>query len=90
MEYQYPIDYTWSTDEIVQVINFFEKVELAYETGVSKEQIMESYRAFKKIVPSIAEEKRLFAEFEDVSNYSSYKVVQAMKNAEDNTKIRMR
>ena len=23
MEYQYPVDYTWSTDEIVDVIAFF-------------------------------------------------------------------
>ena len=31
MEYQYPVDYTWTTDEIVDVIHFFEVVEKAYE-----------------------------------------------------------
>lgn len=89
MEYQYPIDYTWTTDEIVKVIYFFEKIEQAYEGGVQKEVLMEAYRGFKQVVPSIAEEKRLFAEFQEVSNYSGYHVVKQMKETEENKKIKM-
>ena len=34
LEYQYPIDHNWSTDEIIDVIRFFEKIVQAYEKGV--------------------------------------------------------
>lgn len=44
---------------------------------------MESYRAFKKIVPSIGEEKRLGREFEEVSGYSLYRATQAAKQKEE-------
>ncbi|SEN31526.1 Uncharacterized protein YktA, UPF0223 family [Mesobacillus persicus] len=90
MEYQYPIDYTWKTDEIVDVIRFFENVELAYEKGVSREGLMAAYRRFKEIVPSKSEEKQLFKEFEEESGYSSYRTVKAAKDAGDGEKIKMK
>ena len=55
MEYQYPIDYRWSTEEIVDVIKFFEAIESAYEKGIEREEVMKAYRRFKEIVPSKAE-----------------------------------
>lgn len=57
MEYQYPIDYHWSTEEIVDVIKFFEHIEAAYERGIERDVLMASYRRFKEIVPSKSEEK---------------------------------
>ena len=36
---------------------------------------MEAYRQFKKVVPSKAEEKTLFKEFEEASSYASYPIV---------------
>ena len=48
-------------------------------TGVKREEIMEAYREFKEIVPSKAEEKTLFKEFEEASGYSSYHIVKAAK-----------
>jgi uncharacterized protein YktA (UPF0223 family) len=36
LEYQYPIDYHWTTDEIVDVIKFYEAVERAYEKGIDR------------------------------------------------------
>lgn len=41
---------------------------------------MNHYKRFKEIVPGKAEEKQLFKEFEEKSNYNSYKVVQEVKN----------
>ncbi len=33
MEYQYPMNEDWTTEEAVDVIAFFQQVELAYEKG---------------------------------------------------------
>ena len=44
---------------------------------------MEAYRAFKKVVPSIGEEKRLGREFEEVSGYSLYRATQTAKQKKE-------
>jgi len=90
MEYQYPIDYNWSTDEIVDVIKFFEAVEKAYEKGIERDKIMMAYRRFKEIVPSIAEEKSITAEFEEISGYSSYRTIKKAKEASAGERILMK
>ncbi|WP_338753843.1 UPF0223 family protein [Bacillus sp. FJAT-52991] len=90
MEYSYPFSTDWTTEEVVDVIKFFEAIENAYEKGIDKEELMTAYRRFKEIVPSKAEEKKLCNEFEDVSGYSSYHAVQKMKAAEDGERIKMK
>jgi len=89
MEYQYPIDHDWSTDEIIDVIRFFEMIEQAYEKGVNRENLLEVYRRFKEIVPSKAQEKKLCAEFEEVSGYSSYRTIKKGKESDSDSIIRM-
>ncbi|MBB6443690.1 UPF0223 family protein [Bacillus benzoevorans] len=89
MEYQYPIDYDWSTDEIIEVIHFFEAVERAYEKGIERDQMLAVYRRFKGIVPSKAEEKKLCGEFEKMSGYSSYQTMKKVKESESGKIIRM-
>ncbi len=84
LDYQYPISYDWNTDEVVDVITFFECVEKAYEKGISREKIMQAYKRFKEIVPSKSEEKQVCGEFEETSGYSAYRVIQKAKN---NTEI---
>lgn len=84
MNYQYPIDETWSTEEIIDVINFFSLVEKAYEKRVNSSDFIIAYKRFKQIVPSKSEEKRIFSEFEKASGYSSYHVVKKAKEQEDN------
>ena len=79
MEYSYPLRNDWTTDEIIAVMNFYELIEKAYEKGVFREEVMNAYQAFKVIVPSKAEEKTLFGEFEDASGYSSYHIVKASR-----------
>lgn len=87
MEYSYPIQVDWTTEEIIDATNFFTLIEEAYETGVSSEKVKNAYKRFKEIVPSKSEEKTLFREFEQSSKYKSYPIVkEALATAED-TKI---
>lgn len=87
MNYSYPIEETWTKDEIVNVIHFFEMVEKAYETGVKAERVLQAYNRFKQIVPSKSEEKTYFRQFEKDAGYPCYKVVQKAKAAGENEKI---
>lgn len=89
MSYSYPFSTEWSTDEIVQVVQFFEAIELAYEKGIKREMLLERYRKFKEVVPSMAEEKSLFREFEKESGYASYPAVKQMKEKEDGALIKL-
>ncbi|MCM3123466.1 UPF0223 family protein [Mesobacillus sp. AQ2] len=89
MEYQYPIDYTWSTDEIVDVIHFYECIEKAHEKGIDRDTLLQAYRRFKEIVPGKAEEKTLFNEFEEVSGYVSYQAVKEIKQTGTGEKIKV-
>ena len=89
LEYQYPIDHNWSTDEMIDVIRFFEKVEQAYEKGIDRDILLTLYNRFKEIVPSKAQEKTLCAEFEEVSGYSSYRTIKKARDANSGSIIRM-
>lgn len=89
MEYQYPLAYDWSTDEIVDAIRFYEAVEQAYERGIKREALMNAYRRFKEIVPSKAEEKKLCGEFEEMSTYSCYRAIQRAKDMDDSAIVKM-
>lgn len=88
MEYSYPFSLDWTTEEIVDVVQFFEAIEKAYEKGIKREELLKRYRRFKEIVPSIAEEKTYFREFEKESGYSSYPIVKLMKEKEDSAIIK--
>ncbi|KSU88049.1 hypothetical protein A2U94_11660 [Bacillus sp. VT 712] len=90
MEYQYPISLDWSTEEIIDVVKFFESIEKAYEKGIEREQLMGIYRRFKEIVPSKAEEKTICNDFEDQSGYSSYRTIQQAKAGQSGDIIRMK
>ena len=89
MEYQYPIDYTWSTDEIVDVIHFYECIEQAYEKGIDRDLLLQAYRRFKEVVPGKAQEKTLFNEFEEVSGYVPYQAVKEIKQTGSGERIKV-
>lgn len=89
MEYSYPLSTDWTTDEMVDVVRFFEVVELAYEKGAKRELVMARYKRFKEIVPSQAEEKTICREFEQASSYVPYRVVKLAKALADGQIIRM-
>ena len=90
MEYSYPLSTDWSTQEMVDVVHFFEVVEAAYEIGIKREEIIAKYHRFKEIVPSQAEEKTIFRDFERASGYVSYKVVKEAKESSDGVMIRIK
>ena len=78
-QYSYPLDLSWSTEELASVLSFFNDVEAAYEDKVDAKRLLDSYKEFKVVVPSKSEEKRVGREFETVSGYSLYRAVQAAK-----------
>lgn len=77
--YFYPLDLSWSTEELSSVLSFLNLVELAYEEKADAEKLLEAYGIFKGIVKSKAQEKQIDREFEASSGYSTYKAVQAAK-----------
>lgn len=81
MEYSYPFSLDWSSQEIVDVIAFFQAVETAYEKGVKREVLLNAHRRFKEIVPAMSEEKTYCREFERDSGYGAYQVVKKAKEA---------
>jgi len=89
MNYSYPISHDWTTQEIIDVIKFFECIEKAYENGIKREDMLKAYRRFKEIVPSKAEEKKMYAEFQEVSGYSSYHVVKKTRESNDGELIKL-
>jgi uncharacterized protein YktA (UPF0223 family) len=89
MNYHYPISYDWTTQEIIDVIKFYECIEKAYEKGIEREELMKAYRRFKEIVPSKSEEKQLCGEFEETSGYSPYCTVKKAKESQAGEMIKM-
>lgn len=83
MNYFYPIEENWTTEEIIKVLHFFESVEKAYESQIKREDLLQAYRGFKHVVPSKSEEKRLFRQFKQASNYESYYPVQRARNSQE-------
>lgn len=80
--YEYPLDLDWQKDELVDVVQLWRLVELAYEKGVEREVFLAQYALFKKVVPSKGEEKSWGNKFEAASGYSLYQVVKAAKESE--------
>ena len=44
-DYQYPLDLDWSTDEMVIVMNLWDRLERAYEKGIPAAEFLEAYQA---------------------------------------------
>ena len=77
--YSYPLDPSWSTEEITTVLHFLSQVEKAYESKVDRDQLLQAYKAFKTVVPGKAPEKQLDKAFEEASGFSTYQAVKAAK-----------
>ncbi|WP_227935669.1 UPF0223 family protein [Alkalihalobacillus deserti] len=88
MDSKLPISIDWSTEEVVDVIQFFEIVEKAYKGGVDREKLLAHYRRFKEIVPGKSEEKQLFKQYDEELSISSYQVIKKARE-ETSTKIKM-
>lgn len=86
MNYEYPFESDWTMDEIVDVISFYNCIEKAYEKGISKDELMNSYRIFKTVVDSKALEKQIDKQFKEASGYSIY---ETMKKAKESAFVKM-
>lgn len=86
--YSYPLNPSWTTAEMEQVVAILRAVEDAYEVGISRTEVLKRYRAFKQIVSSKAEEKQIGREFEKSSGYVLYRVVKEAQNS-TSKKIKM-
>lgn len=80
--YSYPLDFSWSTEEMTTVLSFFSQVEAFYESKVAREDFLAAYRAFKQVVPQKMQEKQLDRDFEKVSGYSIYRAVKEVTSSE--------
>ena len=85
--YSYPLDPTWTANALIAVTNFYRVVEDAYEVGINKQEVLDSYRKFKEVVSTKAMEKQLGRDFAKASGYQIYDVVKAAKEA---TKVRIK
>lgn len=74
--YSYPIDYSlYSTDEIIQLIQFFEQIEKYYQGEVMEEKVLAHYKIFSKLVPSKSDRTKMYKQFLADSGYDVYKVI---------------
>lgn len=79
-QYEFPIDPSWSREEMIVVVEFLNLIEQAYHEGVSRKKLEEHYQAFKAVVNTISGEKRLGREFAQASGYEIYPVVKQLRN----------
>ena len=64
--YSYPLDLSWSTEEIASVLHFLNQVEAAYEKKVAVSDLLDSYATFKTIVKVKHRKNKLTANFNKV------------------------
>lgn len=53
--YQYPLDETWTTAEIIKVTTFYQAIEAANEGTIATADLLAAYRDFKTVVPAKSE-----------------------------------
>ncbi len=85
--YEYPLIDGISNDEVVILIDFFQRVEEAYENaaGVDRQAFLNAYRQFQRVVPTKMEQKQLEALFKQRSGYDAYEVIKVARQAESKT-----
>ncbi|WP_127849641.1 UPF0223 family protein [Lacticaseibacillus hulanensis] len=88
--YTYPLDLDWTKDEMIAVTTFYTQVEDAYERGVNRENLLAAYSGFKQVVPDKATEKQYDREFAELTDYSTYRTVQAARKAAPGSTVRMK
>lgn len=89
MEYQYPTSMDWDKQEIIDVIGFYNCIELAYGKGIERDLLVASYLRFKEIVPSKSEEKQLCGQFDKATGFSCYQTVKKARETVENKIIKM-
>ena len=83
--YSYPFPFECSSQEIADVIALWVALEAAYEGGIDRQEFLDKYKGFKKIIPSKMEEKQLAKEFAQASGYELYPTVKKAQQESVNT-----
>ncbi|MDG5789474.1 UPF0223 family protein [Evansella sp. AB-P1] len=86
---QIPISMDWSKEEIIDVVNFYEAVDLAYKKGVERALFLALYRRFKEIVPGKADERNDFKKYEEQTGQSPYHTVKKAKEDKNSPILKM-
>ncbi|WP_088104953.1 UPF0223 family protein [Halalkalibacter urbisdiaboli] len=82
MDIYLPISYEWSKEEVIDVVHFFDGIELANTKGIEREKLLSLYRRFKEIVPSKSEEKQIFKQIDSDFGFSCYHTIKKAKEEE--------
>lgn len=90
MDYNVPISLDWTTEEVIDVTLFFQAIEKAYDVGIDKDKVVQSYKRFKEIVPSKSEEKQLLKQFDNETGYSCYSVVKIALSKENSAQKKIK
>lgn len=72
--FSYPMNPDWSTEELICVMDMWQKLDEVYEKKVSAEDYLETYKEFKKVVRSIGEERQLGRDYEEMTGHSLYRI----------------
>lgn len=83
--YTYPIDPDWSNDKLLAVMKVFTDVEDAYENKLSVAVFEKDWTNYLKFVPSKMEQKTIDRQFKQLTDYSIYRVMQAIAQAKTKT-----
>lgn len=89
MQYSYPLDESWSTQETIIVVEFLALVEQANQTGVSAQQLLMAYQKFKQVVRSKSEEKTIDKNFQKNTGFSVYRTIKYAQDNKDKKRIKM-
>ncbi len=84
-----PLSIDWSTQEVIDVVEFFQSIEKANQNGVKRDELLNKYRRFKEIVPSKSEEKQVFKDYEYQSKVSCYHTIKKARELEENKIVKM-
>lgn len=83
--YTYPIDPEWSNDKLLAVMKIFTDVEDAYENKIVVATFQKDWSNYINFVPSKMEQKTIDREFKQLTDYSIYRVTQAVAQAKTKT-----
>ncbi|MCP0886464.1 UPF0223 family protein [Ligilactobacillus sp. WILCCON 0076] len=79
----YPLLPEWTTEEIIKVSNFYAMVEKANTSSVLKQEFINQYKDYCKVVPAIMTRKQLDRQFEEATGFSIYKTTKAIEMCPD-------
>lgn len=75
MNIELPLDDTWTSQEIIDVTTFYNLILTANEQGVDRQQLLDAYQVFQKIVPTKGQQKQLDRQLQRQTGISLYRTM---------------